>query len=41
MFDDVAGIEEAKEELQEVVTFLKKPERFTAVGARKFPEGCC
>ena len=34
MFDDVAGIEEAKEELQEVVTFLKKPERFTAVGAR-------
>ena len=38
MFDDVAGIEEAKEELQEVVTFLKKPERFTAVGAR-IPKG--
>ena len=38
MFDDVAGIEEAKEELQEVVTFLKKPERFTAVGA-KIPRG--
>jgi cell division protease FtsH len=37
-FDDVAGIEEAKEELQEVVTFLKKPERFTAVGAR-IPKG--
>jgi cell division protease FtsH len=37
-FDDVAGIEEAKEELQEVVTFLKKPERFTAVGA-KIPKG--
>ncbi|MEP0918062.1 ATP-dependent zinc metalloprotease FtsH [Leptolyngbya sp. DQ-M1] len=38
MFDDVAGIEEAKEELQEVVAFLKKPERFTAVGAR-IPKG--
>ena len=38
LFDDVAGIEEAKEELQEVVTFLKKPERFTAIGA-KIPKG--
>jgi cell division protease FtsH len=38
MFDDVAGIAEAKEELQEVVTFLKQPERFTAVGA-KIPKG--
>ena len=37
-FDDVAGIEEAKEELQEVVTFLKEPEKFTAVGA-KIPRG--
>ncbi|MDC0833213.1 cell division protein FtsH [Leptolyngbya valderiana BDU 20041] len=37
-FDDVAGIEEAKEELQEVVTFLKQPERFTAIGA-KIPRG--
>jgi cell division protease FtsH len=37
-FDDVAGIEEAKEELQEVVGFLKQPERFTAVGAR-IPKG--
>lgn len=37
-FDDVAGIDEAKEELQEVVTFLKQPERFTAVGAR-IPKG--
>ncbi|GAB4312937.1 MAG: ATP-dependent zinc metalloprotease FtsH2 [Geminocystis sp.] len=38
MFDDVAGIDEAKEELQEVVTFLKQPEKFTAVGAR-IPKG--
>jgi cell division protease FtsH len=37
-FEDVAGIEEAKEELQEVVTFLKQPEKFTAVGAR-IPKG--
>ena len=37
-FEDVAGIEEAKEELQEVVTFLRSPERFTAVGA-KIPRG--
>ncbi|MGI0498221.1 ATP-dependent zinc metalloprotease FtsH [Limnospira platensis CENA597] len=38
LFDDVAGIEEAKEELQEVVTFLKSPEKFTAIGA-KIPRG--
>ncbi len=38
LFDDVAGVEEAKEELQEVVTFLKQPERFTAIGA-KIPKG--
>lgn len=37
-FEDVAGIGEAKEELQEVVTFLKEPDRFTAVGA-KIPKG--
>ncbi|HBB33986.1 MAG TPA: cell division protein FtsH [Cyanobacteria bacterium UBA8803] len=37
-FNDVAGIEEAKEELQEVVTFLKETERFTALGAR-IPRG--
>ena len=37
-FEDVAGIAEAKEELQEVVTFLKAPERFTSVGA-KIPKG--
>jgi len=37
-FDDVAGIEEAKEEFEEIVTFLKTPEKFTAVGA-KIPRG--
>ncbi|MFO5490946.1 MAG: ATP-dependent zinc metalloprotease FtsH [Cuspidothrix sp.] len=37
-FTDVAGVKEAKEELQEVVTFLKQPEKFTAVGA-KIPKG--
>jgi len=38
IFDDVAGIDEAKEEFQEVVTFLKQPDSFTAVGA-KIPKG--
>ena len=38
VFDDVAGVDEAKEEFQEVVTFLKQPESFTAVGA-KIPKG--
>ncbi len=37
-FDDVAGCEEAKYELQEVVTFLKHPERYRSVGA-KIPKG--
>ncbi|WP_231605663.1 ATP-dependent zinc metalloprotease FtsH [Synechococcus sp. CBW1006] len=37
-FEDVAGIGEAKEELQEVVTFLQSPERFTSLGA-KIPRG--
>jgi cell division protease FtsH len=37
-FEDVAGIGEAKEELQEVVTFLKTPETFTSIGAR-IPKG--
>jgi cell division protease FtsH len=37
-FSDVAGIEQAKLELTEVVDFLKNPERFTAIGA-KIPKG--
>ncbi|CAM9108683.1 unnamed protein product [Chrysoparadoxa australica] len=38
MFEDVAGIDEAKEEFEEVVTFLQTPFRFTSVGA-KIPKG--
>lgn len=37
-FDDVANLEEAKEELREVIEFLKNPQRFQAVGA-KVPKG--
>lgn len=37
-FGDVAGIEEAKEELQEVVEFLREPEKFITLGAR-IPKG--
>ncbi|TNE87003.1 MAG: ATP-dependent metallopeptidase FtsH/Yme1/Tma family protein [Deltaproteobacteria bacterium] len=37
-FDDVAGVEEAAEELREVVSFLKTPEKFTALGGRP-PKG--
>ena len=37
-FQDVAGVEEAKEELQEVVEFLKEPEKFISLGAR-IPKG--
>jgi len=37
-FDDVAGIEEAKEELQEVIEFLRDPKKFTRLGGR-IPKG--
>jgi len=37
-FDDVAGVEEAKEELKEVIEFLRAPERFRRLGAR-IPKG--
>jgi cell division protease FtsH len=37
-FDDVAGVEEAKVELEEVVEFLQEPEKFIALGAR-IPKG--
>jgi cell division protease FtsH len=38
-FDDVAGIDEAKEELQEIVEFLKDPQKFQRLGG-KIPKGC-
>jgi len=37
-FDDVAGVDEAKEELKEVVEFLKEPDKFISLGAR-IPKG--
>ncbi|MFQ5682236.1 MAG: ATP-dependent zinc metalloprotease FtsH [Candidatus Binatia bacterium] len=38
-FNDVAGVEEAKDELQEIIAFLKEPKRFTRLGGR-IPKGC-
>ncbi len=37
-FEDVAGVDEAKDELTEIVDFLKKPQRYTDIGAR-IPKG--
>ncbi len=37
-FEDVAGVEEAKEELQEIIEFLKSPKKFTRLGGR-IPKG--
>lgn len=37
-FNDVAGVDEAKQDFQEIVEFLKNPEKFAAVGA-KIPKG--
>lgn len=38
MFNDIAGIDEAKSEFEEVVSFLKQPDKYTVVGA-KIPKG--
>jgi cell division protease FtsH len=38
-FSDVAGVEEAKDDLQEIIAFLKDPKKFTRLGGR-IPKGC-
>ncbi|HVO93676.1 MAG TPA: ATP-dependent zinc metalloprotease FtsH [Terriglobales bacterium] len=38
-FSDVAGVEEAKDDLQEIIAFLKDPKKFTKLGGR-IPKGC-
>ena len=38
-FNDVAGVDEAKDELQEIIAFLKDPKKFTKLGGR-IPKGC-
>ena len=38
IFDDAAGVDEAKQELEEVIEFLKEPSKFTELGGR-MPKG--
>ncbi|TMA64782.1 MAG: ATP-dependent metallopeptidase FtsH/Yme1/Tma family protein [Deltaproteobacteria bacterium] len=38
-FSDVAGVDEAKDDLQEIIAFLKEPKKFTRLGGR-IPKGC-
>ncbi|MDP2603475.1 MAG: ATP-dependent zinc metalloprotease FtsH [Deltaproteobacteria bacterium] len=38
-FSDVAGVDEAKDDLQEIIAFLKEPKKFTKLGGR-IPKGC-
>jgi len=38
-FNDVAGVDEAKDDLQEIIAFLKDPKKFTKLGGR-IPKGC-
>jgi cell division protease FtsH len=38
-FSDVAGVDEAKDDLQEIISFLKDPKKFTKLGGR-IPKGC-
>ena len=38
-FSDVAGVDEAKDDLQEIIAFLKDPKKFTKLGGR-IPKGC-
>ncbi len=40
-FADVAGVDEAKEELEEIIEFLKEPKRFTSLGGRIRRAYCC
>lgn len=39
-FDDVAGVDEAKEELKEIIDYLQNPQKYQRLGG-KIPKGCC